>query len=269
MKSLKTTIIAAALVAAGVLSVAAQLYQPGEKLHYRVSYRAKLIPNTEMATVTVETTLDTLGGRPVYRVFGQGKIMPSYRWFFNIDDKYWIWVDTLSRRTLRFECDNYEGGYTFRSHYDYDWDSMRVHTWARSREQEPRTKIMPLTKASMDPVSLYFNLRSVDLDSFREGEVRNLEMVLDDTVKVLKYRFIGREVCRVPKKGKFRTMKFACTLGTSEGFSFTDGSEFFIWITEDGNKFPVLLESPIRIGSIRAYISDFEGLRYPLDSRVQ
>ena len=251
------------------LPLAAQVYSPGERLDYRVAYKAMLVPNTEMATVTVETSLDTLNNRPVYRVMGLGKIMPEYRWFFNLEDRYDIFVDTESKRTLRFESDIHEGDYTFRSHYTYDWDSLKVHTWAQSRQKTPRTKSMQLTERSMDPVSLYFNLRSIDASTLKEGEEHNLEMVLEDTIRVLKFRLIGREVCRVPQKGKFRTIKLACTLGTSEGFSFTDGSEFFMWITDDKNKFPLLLESPIRIGSIRAYISDFKGLKYPLDSKIK
>lgn len=247
----------------------AQLYNVGEQLDYRVAYKAKLVPNTEMATVTVRTSLDTLSGRSVYRVTGIGKIMPEYRWFFNIEDRYDILVDTLSKQTLRFESNIHEGDYTFRSHYNYDWDKMEVHTWAQSRQLAPKTKVMPLTKQSMDPVSLYFNLRSIDASTLKVGEKHNLEMVLEDTVKVLKFRLLGREICRIPQKGKFRTIKLACTLGTSEGFSFTDGSEFFIWITDDKNKFPLLLESPIRIGSIRAYISDFKGLKYPLDCKIK
>ena len=200
---------------------------------------------------------------------GLGKIMPEYRWFFNLEDRYDILVDTLTKRTARFESNIREGDYTFRSHYRYDWDSLKVHTWAQSRQNAPRTKSMQLTARSMDPVSLYFNLRSIDASTLKEGEQHNLEMVLEDTIRVLKFRLLGREVCRVPQKGRFRTIKLACTLGTSEGFSFTDGSECFIWITDDKNKFPLLLESPIRIGSIRAYISDFKGLKYPLDSKIK
>ena len=251
------------------LTLSAQVYHAGEQLDYRVAYKAKLVPNTEMATVTVRTSLDTLEGKSVYRVMGLGKIMPEYRWFFNLEDRYDILVDTLTKRTKRFESNIREGDYTFRSHYKYDWDSLKVHTWAQSRQRTPVSRTMNLTERSMDPVSLYFNMRSIDASTLKEGEVYNLEMVLEDTIKVLKYRLLGREVCRVPQKGKFRTIKLACTLGTSEGFSFTDGSEFFIWITDDKNKFPLLLESPIRIGSIRAYISDFKGLKYPLDSKVR
>ena len=118
-----------------MLSLWAQVYNAGEQLDYRVAYKAKLVPNTEMATVTVQTTLDTLDGKSVYRVMGLGKIMPEYRWFFNLEDRYDILVDTLTKRTKRFESNIREGDYTFRSHYRYDWDSLKVHTWAQSRQR--------------------------------------------------------------------------------------------------------------------------------------
>ena len=121
----------------------------------------------------------------------------------------------------------------------------------------------------MDAVSLYFNLRSVDLNSFREGEHHRLDMVLEDTIRHLRYRYIKREELKVPKLGKFDTMKFACTIGSSEEFSFTDGTEFFIWITNDENKIPVMLASPVRVGEVRAYLRQYEGLKYPLNSKMK
>ena len=145
---------------------------------------------------------------------------------------------------------------------------MKVHTWSQKRQNTPREKTMTLTSESMDAVSLYFNLRSVDLESFREGEHRHLDMVLEDTIRHLRYRYIKREELKVPKLGKFDTMKFACTIGSSEEFSFTDGTEFFIWITNDENKIPVMLASPVRVGEIRAYLRRYEGLKYPLNSKI-
>ena len=247
----------------------AQVFHAGERLDYIVAYRAKLVPNTEMATVTVQTSLDKLDGRTVYRVMGNGKIMPSYRWFFNIDDRYDILVDTLTKRTLRFESNIREGDYTFRSHYRYDWDSLRVHTWAQSRQTEPRVKTMPLTERSMDPVSLYFNLRSIDPDTLVEGRRYDLEMVLEDTVRYLKFRFDGREIKKVKGLGKFKTLKFRCKIATSTGSSFKDGTEFMVWISDDRNKIPLYIESPIKVGSVCASLTSYEGLRYPLDCFVK
>ncbi|MDR2886110.1 MAG: DUF3108 domain-containing protein, partial [Rikenellaceae bacterium] len=46
-------------------------------------------------------------------------------------------------------------------------------------------------------------------------------------------------------------------------------AEFFIWISDDQNKIPLYIESPIRVGSIRARMKKFDGLKYPLDSKIQ
>lgn len=247
----------------------AQLYHAGERLEYRVSYRAKLFPNTEMATAEVTTSLDTLGGRTVYKVFGRGRMMPSYRWFYDIDDRYTVWVDTSTLRTQRFLGEIHEGSYRKTSQFRYDWERMQArNSWMR-RDGVERTRTLELSPVSMDAISLFFNMRGVDPDSFREGEERQLEMMLEDTIRTLKYRFIGRETKKIRRLGKFRTLKFACQIGTEDAFSFTDGSEFFIWISDDENKIPLWLESPIRIGSVCAYLVSYDGLKYPPASRVK
>ena len=69
--------------------------------------------------------------------------------------------------------------------------------------------------------------------------------------------------------GRFRTLKFMCQIGTSDGYSFTDGSEFTLWISDDQNKIPLYIESPIRVGSIQAYITAYKGLKYPLASKIK
>ena len=112
-------------------------------------------------------------------------------------------------------------------------------------------------------------MRTLDPADFREGESRVLEMLLQDTVRYLKYRFMGREEKKIRTMGRFRTLKFMCQIGTSDGYSFTDGSEFTLWISDDLNKIPLYIESPIRVGSIQAYITAYKGLKYPLASKIK
>lgn len=262
-------VIFALLVVLGVASASAQRYFAGEKLYYRAAYRAKLVPNTEVGEVSVITNVEVVDGKEVYRVTGNGRTLPFYRWVFDMNDTYNIWVDKSTLRTYRFESDLKEDDYTFRSYYSYDWDAKTVYTWSQRRKETPKERTMALTPTSMDAVSLYFNLRSIDLKSFREGEDLVLDMVLEDTIRQLRYRYIAREKVKVPQLGYFDTMKFACTIGSSEEYSFTDGSEFFIWITNDENKIPVMIASPIRIGEVRVYLDRYEGLHYPLTSKIK
>ena len=269
------SLAAALLTVAGVMlggDSFAQYYHAGEKLEYRVSYRAKLFPNTDVATVEVDTTLDTLAGQTVYKVFGHCRMMPAYRWFYDIDDRYTIWVDTATLRTQLFLSEIHEGSYEKRSLFRYDWQRMcSENTWSRRNGPE-RHRTIRLTPGSMDAISLFFNMRGVDPAQFGEGSEGSggeLQMMLEDTVRVLKYRFLGREVKRIWRLGRFRTLKFACQIGTEDAFSFTDGSEFFIWISDDRNKVPLWLESPIRIGSICACLVSYKNFKYSADAKVK
>ena len=265
MKRLLLTIL---LLAAG-LPLAAQLYHPGEKLLYRVSYEAKMFPSTEVGAVEVLAAEEQDAAGTFYKVVGAGRTLPTYRWFFNIEDIYTVWVDTVSLRPRRFESDIREGDYTFRSSYRYDWTDSVVHTRWRSRQKPEQQKQMTLTPESMDAIALYFTLRAADAGDFRIGELATLQMILQDTIRHLHYRYLGREQKRIRNMGRIRTLKFECQLGTTEGYSFTDGTVFTIWISDDRNKIPLYIESPVRIGSIQAYISGYKGLKYPLESLIK
>ena len=262
-------IISFATLLAGTATARAQLYCAGEKLEYTVSYRAKLFPNTDAATATVETSLDTLDGRTVYKVACRGRMIPTYRWFFDIDDRYTIYADTSTLETQRFEGEIREGSYRKNSTFEYDRRQMvSRNTWVK-RDGAVKTRTLDITPQSMDAISLFFNMRGIDTETFGPDDEGHLQMMLEDTIRTLRYRFIGRETKRIGRLGKFRTLKFACQIGTQDAFSFTDGSEFFIWISDDRNKVPLWLESPIRVGSICARLSSCKGLKYPMESKTK
>ena len=79
----------------------------------------------------------------------------------------------------------------------------------------------------------------------------------------------GREVKKIKNLGRFNTLKFRCKIATSDGYAFQDGTEFEVWISDDRNKIPLYIKSPIKVGSVQAYLSSYEGLRYPLDSFIK
>ena len=190
------------------LPAGAQLYQPGEVLDYRASYKAKFFPNTEVGSVRVTTAEEEYEGEPMYRIVAHGKTLPAFRWVMNVDDKYTILVDREELKTRRFESDIREGNYRFWSNYVYDWPEMTVHTrWQGRRMVCDTTKTMSLTPRSMDPVSLYFHLRSIDPATLQEGKTEVLEMLLEDTIRHLRYRFLGRETKKIRSMGTFRTLK--------------------------------------------------------------
>ena len=250
-------------------AVQAQLYVPGETLNYKMSYRAKLFPNTEVASVVMQTTETTLDGQPVYKVFGLGQTAKGFNWIFPVRDAYTIWIDPVTLRTKRFDADIQEGDYTRKSTFIFDWKNKKVHTRWQTKQRPVEFREMKITENSMDAISLYFNMRTVDDAEIKEGFARDLEMVLEDSVQYLKFRYEGREVKKIKNLGRFNTLKFRCKIASSDSYAFEDGTEFEVWISDDRNKIPLYIKSPIKVGSVQAYLTSYEGLRYPLDSFIK
>jgi hypothetical protein len=271
---MKAIILTLALVlTGGVFNAGAQsvinAFGGGEKLSYRITYFAKLIPNSEVGIVTLKTSHTSVNNIPAYKITGNARTSANFRWFFDLDDTYEVWLNAESGLPIKFLSRLKESKYRFRSDFVYDWDSMRVHTvWRNLKRPDDKTKTMPLTKHSFDALSLFYNLRNHDIDKFVPNEWRHLEMVLEDTIRTVGYKFICREKKTFRGLGTFNTLKFVCQLATSSAQSFEDGSEFTIWISDDGNKIPLCVESPIRIGSVRVLLYKAEGLKHKFSSKL-
>lgn len=259
-----------AAFAAAAQTRAGAAFADGEKLEYAVSYKVSLI-NTDVAGVTISTRTEDFNGRRVFTVDGLGKTYPFYRWFFDLNDQYISVLDSATLRPLELRTEIREGKYRYSSKFSYDWDSMVVNNAFRNHARNPdfNRKQLKITEGSYDGLALFFNLRCADLSELEKaGGESTMNLVLEDTIRVIRYRLLGRETKNVRGTGKFRTLKFRCELATSTGESFADGSEFTIWITDDRNRIPVYIESPIRVGSIRARLIDYKNLKYPLDSKI-
>jgi len=50
---------------------------------------------------------------------------------------------------------------------------------------------------------------------------------------------------------------------------FPDGGEMNIWVSDDKNRLPLLIESPLSVGSVRAVLKKHKGLRNPVGSKAK
>lgn len=259
--------VCCAVLLAGVTARAEGNVRPfaaGERLLYTVSYRAAMWPNTDMGDVVLAVTADKTHGEEALRIDARATVKGVFSWFYELDDRYYSWLRTTDLRPLLAQAELLEGDYRFSSEFRYDWerDVARNSYRNHAKRRTPIDTTVTLEGAAMDGVSLFYNLRSHDLTTYRPGEVRTLALLLKDKVQYVKYTYYGKETVKVKGLGKIRTLKFSCQLINDDADSFEDGSEFFVWISDDANKVPVLLESPLRVGSVRARLVAYDGLKH-------
>ena len=66
--------------------------------------------------------------------------------------------------------------------------------------------------------------------------------------------------------GEFRCIVFSPLL--IEGTIFNSGNGMTVYVTDDQNRIPLLIETPILVGSIRARVNKMKGLIFPLNSKI-
>lgn len=245
-------------------------FQIGEELTYSVNYKVGFV-EPDLAKVHFKTSGSKVNNIPCYRITVVAEVDKKWKWFFDMRDEYNTWIDRENLRPVYFKNDIKEGNYRAVGEYQYDWDNMLVNTYHKNlKHNNPRGKTMPLKQDSFDGVSMFFLMRNKISGNLKPGHVDYVHVVMSDTIKRLQYKFIGYEEREITGLGKYRTLKYSCQLtNNADHDAFPDGSEFYVWFSDDKNRIPLYLETPIRVGSVKCYLAGYKGLKYPLGGKVE
>lgn len=238
-------------------------FKGGEKLRYVANYKIGFM-NVDVATVDFTVKEEIKDGINSYKVDAIAKMLPQYEYFFTLRDEYSVWLDHKTLKPFYFKNSIKEGTYTLDSYYKYDWLNMKVQTYEnRPVWTSPKIREFELFQNSLDGLSLFYNLRNIPIEKLKIGVVDTLNVVFANKIRRVAYHYVGKESLRIKGLGKVNAIKFICQLANASGISFEDGSEFELWLSDDQNRIPLFINTPIKVGSVRGRLIDYEGLMVP------
>ncbi len=231
-------------------------FKAGEKVTLAVYYAvAGVYVNAGTATFT--TTLETLNNKPVYHIVGDGRTNSSYDWIYKVRDRYETYVDTTTMQPLKFIRNVNEGGYKKYQNVTFNKTANTAIT---------NEGVFKVPSCVQDVVSAVFYARNVDFSKLQPNDKIAFDMFLDNEVFNMYIRYLGRETIKT-RYGKFRAIKFKPLL--IKGTIFEGGENMTVWVTDDENKVPVRIESPISVGKVKIDMMAYENLRYPMTALVK
>lgn len=235
----------------------------GEELKYVVSYTWFFVW-TDVGEVTFTVSNDQKFGNNAFHLSAIGKSFKFYDWFFKVRDVYESWVDQNSFQPLYFNRNINEGGYTKENEYTFDWNNNFVKARIRRIGGENRYYDIQVEPCTFDVVTAIYYSRSLDYAYIDPNKSFPVRVILDREFFDIKYTFLQKENIKVKETGTFSALKFRVELVA--GDVFKEGQYLFVWVTDDENRIPVYIESPIRVGSIKARLVSWEGIKFPLNS---
>ena len=227
----------------------------GERLSLIVYYNALgLYINAGTANLTV--AMEKMFNKPVYHIVGTGATNSKYDWIFKVRDRYETYIDTFTLQPYKFIRNIDEGGYKKYQNITFNQAANTAIT---------AEGVFKVPDCINDIVGAVYYARNIDFDKFKPGDKIPFYMFLDNELYNMYIRYEGKETIKT-RYGKFRAIKFKPLL--LKGSIFEGGERMTVYVSDDANKIPLRIESPLLVGSVKADMMSYDNLRYPLSSLI-
>ncbi len=240
-------------------------FHAGEKLTIVASYKWGVV-NTDVGTITLSLSDGINGSQPQFTARARIQTARFFNTFFKVDDYYESRFSKKNIRPYYFMRDIHEGKYSIQNYYNYRPD-YTIEAKIVRKDGSVQDTLLPGRICTFDFMSLVYFLRTMDFSSMKPGDIYPISFAIDEEIFELYLRYEGKSEIKIPGAGTFRCLKFAAQ--TVAGVVFDGKEDMLFWLSDDRNRIPLYLESPVVIGRVTGRLGTYENLRFPLTSKIK
>lgn len=230
-------------------------FQAGEVLTYKIYYKVNVF--------------NTAVGEVRFRVADRGNVLSLeaigttysfYDMMFKVRDTVHTTLDkeTLLPKYTRRAV--HEGNYTGIDMVEYDFDRGVARSTKGSSLKDAEVKSIPLRNCTRDILSTIYTLRSIPIDDLARSKKLDVDLLLDRKNYPISVKYLGSSEERIKGMGVMKVHVVQPDLIASETFKDTEAMK--VYVSADRNNVPLMIESPISVGRVRAVLSGYSGLKY-------
>ena len=238
-------------------------FKEGEELVYKIYY------NWGFVWLSAgEMTFRVMDADDQYHFSMTGETYTSYDWFFKVRDYYDTWVQKDNLLPIRSIRNVQEGKYTLYDDITFDQSRQTCYNeHGRSKEKLKEYNHFKIAPCMHDMLSILYYARNLEFSNLKEGAVIPIKIFVDKDTWPLQVKYKGKSPGKhVKGLGKFNTLQFSPEV--IAGNVFPKGAELNVWVTDDQNRLPLIIESPLSVGSAKAVLKSYKSLRHPLTAKV-
>ncbi len=240
-------------------------FQSNELLYYKVFYNWGVIW-VEAGEAAFTCKLTNYKEKPAYYFTGTGRTFDKYSWIYKVRDKYESYADTANLKPYRFIRDVKEGGSETYEDCLFSFKKGMAYSVLKTKKSI-KIDSAKLSSCSIDVMTAIYYARCLDYSTCKPNDTIPFDLFLENKNYPIYIRYLGKEVKEISGLGKFNCIKFKPLL--IEGTIFKGGEDMTVWVTDDKNKIPVYVETPILVGKIKVRLAGYSGLRNEVSSKVK
>ncbi|MEO6190550.1 MAG: DUF3108 domain-containing protein [Saprospiraceae bacterium] len=242
------------------LSAKESPFLSGEKIVYKIFY------NWNFVWLSAgEMVFEVKDEGNFYHIEATGMTYSSYEWFYKVRDKFHTYIDKKTLRPILYIRDIHEGSYDHYEKIIFDYSTHLIHSHTGTNMNTTKLTIISMQEEVNDLISTFYHLRSFDRTLLKSKSRIPFKMILDNEIYNLNIICENESKLSVKESGDYNVLN--CLTQVIVGNTFRKNTSLKINVADDENKLPVLIESPLSVGSVKAILKSYEKLKYPFSAK--
>jgi len=234
-------------------------FQAGEELNYDLYFRYGLI-NTKAGLSSLVVSEESYNGVNAYKMTMLARSTGFANKMFSLKDTLMSYT-TKEVVPLAFVKNALEqGDYTQETAtYDYSSDSITVKSKRIRNDILRFDETLKSQECIYDMVSIIYYARTLDFSKMKKGDKKTISSLSGKRIVDMDIEFQGVEKVRANDNQEYNCIKLVLMINTA---AFEDNKEAMkVYLSNDINRVPIRIDSQLKLGSTRAILKNYKGLR--------
>jgi hypothetical protein len=228
-------------------------FQDGEEIIMNIHYGIINVGYLKMKAEIIKNKNNNI----YYKFLGEGKTYPAWDMFYKVRDYYFSYVDTSTLFPVFAQRKVREDKTIINESIIFD----QKKNLAKISE-----KSIPIPDTTFDLLSAIYYIRCLDFSKIPENTEIHFNSVFDKDLFPIAFIYQGKQIIET-KLGTFRSLVIKPKL--IEGRIFKGQYDMTVYVSDDLNHIPLRVETAIFVGYIRADLTKYKKLKYPLNSKLK
>lgn len=243
------------------------VFKVGEKAVFNLYYNLGFVW-IHAGDCTFKTQEKKLNGEKLTALLVSGNTTSSFDKMFCVRDTFESYLNTTTMRPVFYRETKREDSYYSHTTYDYTEKSNGVEVLMnRTKRKKTDQKVISLDKNTLDLIYSCYKFRNLNTDQLAINQTIPFNMLFDDDVYDLGLTYKGKTTVKLKNGKKYNALKFVPKLIT--GDLFKSENDMVIYVSDDMNHVPLMIEAKIKVGSVKAMLADYSHSKYPVTSLIK
>lgn len=236
-------------------------FKSGEKIKYDLYFNYGIV-NAKAGTGSLSVTESNYRGESAYRTYMLLNTSGLVGNMYTVNDTLTSYTD-MNLRPLLFTKEAFEGKdySTERQSYSYNGDKINVRAMRTFRGKQEFDETVSTNKCTYDYLSVLPYVRNLDYSGMEKGDKKHIQFLSGKDIVNMSINYLGTSTIKANNGKRYEVMNISMTILDD---AFTNPREAIkASLTNDSNRIPVVIDTSLKVGSVRAVLRDVTGVRNP------